>query len=142
MVANGGINHMALVASNLERSQEFYRNVLGLMGYAQVEVPEATQTAMKTRLLAWASPQGSVTLRPAKPESASKQHDRNAPGLTHVAFSAESRAAVDEMHALLKMIGAQVLDAPTEYPYFPGYYAVYFTDPDGVKMEFVHWPQP
>jgi len=59
-MVNGGINHLALVASNLERSQEFYRDILGLMGYAQVEVPEATQAVMKTRLLAWASPQGSV----------------------------------------------------------------------------------
>ncbi len=141
-MANGGINHLALVASDLTRAQEFYRHVLSLMGYTQVEVPEATQTAMKTRLLAWASPQGSVTVRPSKPESTSKQHDRNAPGLNHIAFNAESRAAVDKMHVLLKKIGAQILDAPAEYPYFPGYYAVYFTDPDGVKIEFVHWPQP
>lgn len=141
-MAKGGINHLALVASDLERSQEFYRRVLELMGYEQVEVPEATQTAMKTRLLAWASPNGSVTLRPAQAESASKRHDRNAPGLNHVAFNADSRAAVDEMHALLEKVGAQVLDAPAEYPYFPGYYAVYFADPDGVKIEYVHWPQP
>lgn len=42
---------------------------------------------------------------------------------------------------MLKRVGANVLDPPAEYPYFPGYYAVYFTDPDGVKIEFVHWPQ-
>jgi glyoxylase I family protein len=96
---------------------------------------------MNTRLLAWASPEGSITLRPAKPESAAKAHDRNAPGLNHIAFNAESRAAVDELHALLQRIGGQILDPPAEYPYFPGYYAVYFTDPDGVKIEFVHWPQ-
>jgi glyoxylase I family protein len=140
-MGRGSLNHLALVASDLEPSADFYNDLLGFMGYTRVEVPEATQQLMKTRLRAWTSAEGSVTLRPAKPESAAKPHDRNAPGLNHIAFNAESRAAVDELHALLKRIGARVLDPPAEYPYFPGYYAVYFTDPDGVKIEFAHSPR-
>ncbi len=38
------------------------------------------------------------------------------------------------MYELLKQMGATVLDAPAEYPYSPGYFAVYFTDPDGLKF--------
>ncbi len=140
-MGRGAINHLALTASKLDQSASFYDQVLGQMGYARVEVPPATQQAMKTQLLAWASPNGSVTLRPAKGASASKQHDRDAPGLNHLAFNAESRADVNRMHQLLVSIGAVVLDPPAEYPYFPGYYAVYFCDPDGIKIEFVHWPQ-
>jgi len=141
-MARGGINHLALTVSDLERSAKFYDEVLGFLGYERVEVPEATQEAMKTRLLAWASPNGSVTMRPAKGESALKTHDRNAPGMNHLAFAAESRDDVEQMHRLLKEIGVQVLDPPAEYIYFPGYYAVYFADPDGLKLEFVYWPQP
>jgi catechol 2,3-dioxygenase-like lactoylglutathione lyase family enzyme len=96
---------------------------------------------MKTRLIAWAGPQSSVTLRPAKLEPAAKVHDRTAPGLNHIAFNAATRAEVEAMHELLKKIEATVLDPPSEYPYFPGYYAVYFSDPDGIKIELVHWPQ-
>ncbi|MBV8453317.1 MAG: VOC family protein [Deltaproteobacteria bacterium] len=70
---------------------------------------------MKTRLLAWASPNGSITLRPAKDESASKAHDRNSPGLNHVAFNAENREEVDRLHEVLKEIGARILDPPAEY---------------------------
>ncbi len=34
-----------------------------------------------------------------------------------------------------------VLGAPAEYPeYGPDYYAVFFTDPDGMKLELVHFP--
>jgi catechol 2,3-dioxygenase-like lactoylglutathione lyase family enzyme len=141
VMASCGINHLALSARDLSRSADFYDTVLGALGYARVQVPEETQQLMKTRLLAWASPLGSVTLRPAKPRSAAKTHDRDAPGLNHIAFNAESRAAVDALHERLKKIGATILDAPAEYPYFPGYYAVYFTDPVGIKLEFVHWPQ-
>ncbi|HTT77719.1 MAG TPA: VOC family protein [Candidatus Binataceae bacterium] len=141
-MARGSIHHLALTVSDLARSAEFYDKVLGFLGYVRDEVPEVTQQAMKTRLLAWASPNGAVTMRPAKGESAHKTHDRNAPGLNHLALAAESRAGVERMYDLLKEMGAQILDAPAEYSYFPGYYAVYFTDPDGLKLEFVYCPQP
>jgi glyoxylase I family protein len=141
-MARGGINHLALTVRDLERSAGFYDRVLGFMGYARVEVPDHVQQLMKTRLLAWASPAGSLTIRPAKDDSAHKPHDRNAIGLNHVAFNAAERDDIERLHRLLIEIGAKVLDPPAEYPYFPGYYAVYFADPDGLKMEFVFWPQP
>jgi catechol 2,3-dioxygenase-like lactoylglutathione lyase family enzyme len=37
-------------------------------------------------------------------------------------------------------LGADILDAPAEYDYNPGYYAVFFRDPDGFKVEVVHIP--
>ncbi|MBM4258770.1 MAG: hypothetical protein FJ147_23070 [Deltaproteobacteria bacterium] len=46
-------------------------------------------------------------------------------------------------HALAKDIeanGGKILDPPKEYDYSPGYYAVFFTDPDGIKLEVVHIP--
>jgi glyoxylase I family protein len=138
-MARGSINHVALTASDLARSTVFYDHVLGFMGYQRAAVSESTQQAMRTRLHAWASPAGSVTLRPARGESVRKAHDREAPGLNHLAFDAEDRADVEKMYDLLKRIGAQVLDPPNEYPYFPGYFAVYFCDPDGLKIEFVFW---
>jgi glyoxylase I family protein len=139
-MARGGINHLALTVSDLARSAGFYDKVLGFLGYARVEVPESTQTVMKTRLLAWASPMGAVTMRPAKGVSVQKLHDRDAPGMNHLAFEAESRSDVEKMYALLKEMRTQVLDPPAEYPYFPGYFAVYFTDPDGIKLEFAFVP--
>ena len=30
---------------------------------------------------------------------------------------------------------------PAEYGYTPGYYAVFFADPDGIKLEVVFEPQ-
>ncbi len=56
-MARGSVNHLALTASDFARSSEFYDRVLGFMGYTRVEVPEATQQSMKTRLHAWASPE-------------------------------------------------------------------------------------
>jgi catechol 2,3-dioxygenase-like lactoylglutathione lyase family enzyme len=95
---------------------------------------------MKTRLKAWVGPGYSISIRPSKGEFAHRLHDRNAPGFNHMAFTAENRSDVEKMYGLLKEIGATVLDAPAEYPYSPGYFAVYFTDPDGLKLEFAYAP--
>lgn len=140
-MARGEINHLALTVTNLDQSSKFYDKVLGLAGYTRQNVPEATQQLMKTPLLAWTSVNGAITMRPSKVENLRKPHDRNAPGLNHLALAAESRAEVDRMHELLKESGAHILDPPAEYPYFSGYYAIYFCDPDGIKLEFAFVPQ-
>jgi hypothetical protein len=50
---------------------------------------------------------------------------------------------VDRIHQCLLAEGITVLDPPTEYPqYGPDYYAVFFADPDGVKLELVYYPVP
>ena len=36
--------------------------------------------------------------------------------------------------------GAEIESGPEEYGYMPGYYAVFFYDPDGIKLEIVHIP--
>ena len=139
-MARGSISHIALTVSDLERSAAFYNKVFELIGFKRVEVPEATQQAMRTRLNAWVGPGYSISIRPSKGEFARRLHDRNAPGFNHMAFSAEDRSDVEKLYELLKQMGATVLDAPAEYPYSPGYFAVYFADPDGLKLEFAHAP--
>jgi glyoxylase I family protein len=139
-MARGSISHIALTVSDLERSAAFYNKVFEFIGFKRVEVPEATQQAMKTQLNAWVGRGYSISIRPSKGEFARRLHDRNAPGFNHMAFSAADRSDVEKMYELLKQMGATVLDAPAEYPYSPGYFAVYFADPDGLKLEFAYAP--
>jgi glyoxylase I family protein len=140
-MARGNISHIALAVSDLERSTAFYDRVFGFIGFKRVEVPESTQQAMKTRLKAWVGPGYSISIRPSKGGFAHRAHDRNAPGSNHMAFSAEDRSDVEKMYELLKQMEATILDAPAEYPYARGYFAVYFTDPDGLKFEFAYVPR-
>ena len=78
-----------------------------------------------------------IGLREAQSEGA---HDRYAVGVHHIAFEAWSRAAVDERAEWLSERGAEIESGPEEYGYQPGYYAVFFYDPDGIKLEIVHIP--
>ena len=132
------ISHIALTVSDLDRSTEFYDKIFKFMGYLRDEVPQSTQQAMRTPLSSWIGPGYSISIRPSKGEFARRLHDRDAPGFNHMAFYAEDRADIEAMHKLLEEIGEQVLDPPAEYPYSPGYFAVYFTDPDGLKFEFAY----
>jgi catechol 2,3-dioxygenase-like lactoylglutathione lyase family enzyme len=85
----------------------------------------------------------SIGIVRANGRGAGRPHDRYAPGLHHVAWGVESRSAVDRMHYVVRSIGARVLDAPADYPQYNngnGYYAVFFADPDGLKLECVDTP--
>ena len=134
----GTVHHLDLTVKDPWASRDFYDAVLGFMGY--------TRTRVDARGFDWElRPPGggfaSIGVMRATGEGARRRHDRYSPGLHHVAFHAESRADVDRLHALLIETGATVLDAPAEYPqYGAGYYAVFFADPDGLKLEFLHAP--
>jgi len=130
----GTMNHLGLTVSNLEKSEPFYEAILGFMGYQQVEKNE-------TFIMWWLQNAGAILISSANPNSPNKFHDRYSPGLHHLAFNADSREQVDSLYKLIQEIGATVLDPPAEYnQYAPGYYAVFFADPDGIKLELVHMP--
>ena len=139
-MARASISHIALTVSDLDRSTEFYDTIFRFMGYMRDEIPESIQQAMRTRFKSWVGPGYSISIRPSKGAFAHRVHDRDAPGFNHIAFYAEDRSDIEAMHQLLKEMGAQILDPPAEYPYSPGYFAVYFADPDGLKFEFAYAP--
>jgi hypothetical protein len=87
----------------------------------------------------WEGPCGWFILRLARTGSKDRPHDRYEPRL-HLAFSAETRERVDAFHRdILLSLRATVLDPPQIWPqYSEGYYAVFFLDPDGIKLEFAH----
>jgi len=47
---------------------------------------------------------------------------------------------VHERTAWLAEQGVAIESGPREYEYIPGYFAVFFYDPDGIKLEIVHVP--
>jgi catechol 2,3-dioxygenase-like lactoylglutathione lyase family enzyme len=65
------------------------------------------------------------------------------PNETRIAFWADSREEVDRLAEFVRQIGGQNVDGPQLEPqYSPGYYACFFEDPDGNKLEICHRQQP
>ena len=59
----------------------------------------------------------------------------HAPNENRIAFHAESAGEVDRIADVARAAGATELSGPKPMPYGPGYYAVYFADPSGNRLE-------
>ena len=132
-----GVHHVDLVVSSIEKSLPFYRDLLAPLGFHGISEVEGERGETIYYLF---GPGTSIGLREAQSE-AGGAYDRYAPGLHHLALEALSRAAVDERAAWLRATGAEIESGPQEYAYQLGYYAVFFYDPDGIKLELVHVPR-
>jgi catechol 2,3-dioxygenase-like lactoylglutathione lyase family enzyme len=121
-----GLNHVDLVVSSVERSLPFYRELLGPLGWHRLSEVEGERGETIWYV---GGPVCSLGLREAQSPG---PVDRYAVGLHHVAFDAPSRAAVDERAQWLRESAAALESEPQEYTYSPGYYAVFFFDPDGM----------
>jgi len=137
-VNRGGVHHIDLTVRDAHASRPFYESVLGFMGYRlSTEYPIGYDFDLVDAHVGFCS----IGIRSASGPNATREHDRYTSGLHHIAWTAASRADVDAMHAHLQSIGATVTDPPADYPqYGPGYYAVFFSDPDGLKLEYVFKP--
>jgi len=135
-VRSTGIHHLDVVVSSIERSLPFYRDLLGPLGWHGVS--EVQGERGETIWYLW-GPGSSVGVREAQSER-ERPFDRYEVGLHHIAFEAASHAVVNERAEWLRANGVEIESGPEEYWYQPGYYAVFFYDPDGLKLEIVHVP--
>jgi glyoxylase I family protein len=129
-----GVHHIDLVVSSIERSLPFYSELLGPLGYNRVGEVEGERGETIWYL---SGPGTAVGLREAQ---ADVPHDRYAVGLHHLAFEADSRAQVQEIAEWAHDQNVEIESEPQEYTYMPGYFAFFFYDPDGIKLEIVHVP--
>jgi catechol 2,3-dioxygenase-like lactoylglutathione lyase family enzyme len=126
------IDHVALQCRDVDASAAFYTRVLAACGVRELmrhESPGGTVVGLCgpdsfPRL--WL---GSAVDTGARP--------------VHLALAAPSREAVDAAFAAAKDAGTEILHEPRTWPeYHPGYYAVFFRDPDGNNVEAVHHTFP
>jgi glyoxylase I family protein len=137
MAVRGLISHLDLNVSDPARSLPFYALVFEHLGLQRFDVSaERRVWGQELSNGTW----WGIEVRPARETPPRNYHERYAPGIDHLAFHAESRDDVDRLYAKLIDAGYEVADPPAEYDYSPGYYAVAFDDPDGIRLEVVHEP--
>ena len=131
-----GFHHVDLVVSSILRSLPFYRELLEPLGWHRVGEVEGERGETIWYI---SGPGSSLGLRQAQTPS-EEPFDRYRVGVHHLAFEAATRRDVDERADWLRGRGISIESGPEEYWYIPGYYAVFFYDPDGIKLEIVHVP--
>ena len=128
MVQVIGIDHLVIRVSDLDRSKRFYDAVLGFMGF-ELEWDLGD-------VVGWNN--GVTMFWIGQADAAGKRHKHRAGevGYHHYAFELAERAQVDELYAFLQAQKVEIVDPPAAYPsYGEGYYAVFFLDPDGLRLE-------
>jgi glyoxylase I family protein len=134
------VDHVDLVVSSIARSLAFYRGLLGQLG--TVEVSEVVGERGETiHYLSAGGQSVHLGLRERPGDADKRQVDRYALGLHHLALRAPDRPTIDAAAGWLRDQEAEIEDGPREWPYTAGYYAVFFYDPDGLKLELVHYPR-
>jgi catechol 2,3-dioxygenase-like lactoylglutathione lyase family enzyme len=124
MVRVVGIDHISLRVSDFERSKAFYGALLPFMGF---EVLDEYQDA-----IGWTNGETRLWIGQADARGRRK-HRTGDVGLHHYAFELRSRRDVDRLEAFVRNLGARIVDPAAEY--YEDYYAVFFLDPDGLKLE-------
>ena len=131
-----GLAHVDLVCRDVERSIAFYLAVLGELGLVPPVQFEGERGEQIHYLRFPGDGSGSLGLRQASGHEAGQPFELYAPGLHHLCFGVTERSDVELAHDAAVEAGAQVLHSPREWPnYHPSYYATFFLDPDGFRVE-------
>lgn len=120
-----GIDHLVIRVSDYERSKAFYGKLFGFLGFA---ISDEYEDA-----IGWTNGRTRFWIGPADNKGRKYKYRIGDVGYHHYAFQLRSRRDVDELQSFLKELGVTIVDPAAEY--YDDYYAVFFLDPDGLKLE-------
>ena len=126
----GVIHHIEIFVSDLKKTIEFWNWFLEELGYDVFQVWEGG--------ISWKLGETYIVFVQAEERFLDVPYHRSRVGLNHLAFHAASRGHVDDITQKLKEMGVPILYTD-RHPYAGGkdYYAVFFEDPDRIKVELV-----
>lgn len=132
MNPDGHLDHVELYVSNLSQSAEFWGWLLARLDYEEYQSWAQGQS--------WRHPLSGtyLVIVQADERFLDPEYHRCRVGLNHLAFQVASPGHVDDLTNELKKRGATLLYADW-HPHAggPGTYAVFFEDPDRIKVEVV-----
>jgi catechol 2,3-dioxygenase-like lactoylglutathione lyase family enzyme len=126
-----GIDHIYVAVQDLHASEKWYDRVMPLLGFKK----NSFQNEGDLHLQYYNRHFGFV-LRPAHK---SLSHDPLAPGLHHFCLRVES---IETVHGIAEAFAKEGIECskPQLYPeYAPDYYAIFFSDPDGIRLEITNY---
>jgi len=125
MVRVVGIDHISVRVGDFKKSKAFYDKLFKFLGFKVLdEYPDS---------MGWTNGKTRYWIGQADAEGKQRKYRIGDIGLHHYAFELRSRADVDALQAFVKELGATIADPADEY--YDDYYAVFFLDPDGLKLE-------
>ena len=134
------IDHIQITVKNLEQAEAFYDKFLPLIGFDLSKKGKGRVEAHDFDVIEYVHPK--LTLGINSPRGEFKEVDvhRRRPGsLHHLAFRADSPEEIDRLYPAVVEAGADIVEPPQYYPqHGEKYYALFFKDPCGIKLEIMH----
>lgn len=129
-----GIDHIYITVTDLQRSEPFYdRVLLEALGFRKNKFALGGDPHVQ-----YFNRHFGYVLRPSRNAAA---HDAYAPGLHHFCLRVESIADVVAVATQLRASGIEASEARLYAKYAPDYWATFFTDPDGIRLEVTNYRQ-
>jgi glyoxylase I family protein len=124
------VDHIYVAVSDLTRSIAFYDPVMKLLGFRKGTTPIAGEPHAHyfNRVTRY-------SLRPAR--RAGAVHDPYSPGLHHLCLRLQDQGSVDQAAREIRALGVEISEPRLYQEYAPDYYATFFNDPDGIRLELV-----
>lgn len=120
-----GVDHLSIRVSDFKKSKAFYSKLFNFLGFKVLDEYEDA--------IGWTNGKTRFWISAADTEGKTRKYRIGDVGYHHYAFELRNRNDVDELHSFVQELGAVVVDPPDEY--YEDYYAVFFLDPDGLKIE-------
>ena len=129
-----GFDHVYLTVSDLARAEPYYDAVLQrVLGFRKNRFPIGGDPHVQ-----YYNRHFGIVIRPARSDTV---HDPYAPGLHHLCLRVVSIDDVKATAAALQAAGIAATDAAPHGEYAPDYWATFFTDPDGIRLEVTNYRQ-
>ncbi|MFT4602200.1 MAG: catechol 2,3-dioxygenase-like lactoylglutathione lyase family enzyme [Arenicella sp.] len=131
------IDHLQITVKDFEKAEAFYDKLMPILGFDLAKKSKGRVDANDFDVIEYAHPSVTIGINSPRKEFKNQDVHRRTPGsVHHLAFGAQSREEVDEVYPLIKAIGAEIVQPPQFYPqHGENYYALFFKDLDGIKLE-------
>lgn len=126
-----GIDHIYITVSDMARAEQFYDTVMTILGFRK-----NTFSIRGEAHIQYFNRHFGYVIRPARSPVA---HNPYAAGLHHLCFRVDTDADVQALAASLSRAGIEA-STPRAFPeYAPDYFATFFQDPDGIRLEITNF---
>jgi catechol 2,3-dioxygenase-like lactoylglutathione lyase family enzyme len=136
-----GVHHVEFSVLDYDNSIKFYDRMFGWLGYTSFWSLDIGYHS--TYYVArFPIPHSYIGIQRAQ-QGGKLIPENQATGIHHIAIWARSKKEVDRFYSgFLLKDDITVTDKPSAYPiYAPGYYAVFFIDPTGIRWELAFTPR-
>lgn len=127
-----GIDHIYIAVTDIQRSESFYDQILlEVLGFRKNKFTLGGEPHIQ-----YFNRHFGYVLRPVR---SSTLYDSYAPGLHHFCLRVKSAKDVEAAVNQLRALGIEVSEARLYAEYAPDYWATYFRDPDGIRLEITNY---